>query len=462
MMGPRLSAMGNDVVQDVPGPLGVELLDRLGSGRSTFRARSSDGTLVVVRRLDIPDAEARDRVAATLRRVQGAAPLGVVPVLRVQSEGDVLWMTRAFDAGLPVRRLTTLASPTASQVGALGIGMLEAVRALHAAGVAHGSLHGGNVLVRSDGSVRLADAGIAVGASDPAPTQARRSDIAAVAKVLGEVWRPARRQSAPKLAALLEDGRLERTRSAATALELVKGATGDASTAVGLGALVARLLAAKGESPAPGGEPADTVDQRQNAADLALQEALAADRRQRILRAGLVVLVVAVAVGLAIIGVMTLARHSAGSGGTRAAPPSTVAAASTPARTAPPPAPVPAVAPHQPQAPAPPAAGIISAAILTSEASCQPGVPCTLTSRLNLLAHAGQDAAWEVMAVDECTGTRTVLYGASIFALAQYEFVYDTRTARIPGGHSVALYTVSTVPAEASSSPVTVGSGTCG
>jgi hypothetical protein len=451
------------VSDDVPGRAGTRLLDQLGDGRTTFRAQGSDGSHLVARRLDIPDPEVRQRVAATLRRVREAQPPGVVPVLAVEVRGDVLWMVRAYDAGLPLHRLVTLASPTAAQVGALGMGMLEAVRGLHAAGVTHGAIHGGNVLVDRDGSVRLADAGMAAAMSGAAPAQARRADLAAVAAVLREVWRPGRRSSAPQLAALLDDRRLERARSAAAAAELLAAAAGDVSTA-GLGLLASRLLAGGGEGEwrMGGGDRSAGADEGESASNLALQEALVADRRRRRVRAAVVAAAAAVAVGLGITGGLALMRHDANNGGARGAAPATAAASSRPAATASPPPTRPAT-PGQTQAPAPapPAAGIIGAAALTSQAPCHLGGACTLTSRLNLLAHAGEEVAWEVLAVDECTGVNAVLYEASIFAVPDYQYVYDTRTANIPASHPVVLYTVSTVPTHAASAPLMVGSGSC-
>lgn len=448
---------------DVSAPSGIQLLEYLGDGRTTFRALGSDGSHLIARRLDIPDTVARERVAVMLGRLRDARPSGVVPVLAVEVTGDVLWVVRAYDAGLPLRRLVALASPTAAQVGALGMGMLEAVRALHATGVAHGAIHAGNIVVNRDGSVHLADAGSAAALSGVPPAQARRADLVAVPMVLGEAWRPGRRSSAPQLAALLDDRRLERARSADGALELLAAAVGDVSTA-GLGLLASRLLAGGGEGEwrMGGGDRSAGLDESQSAADAALQEALAADRRRRRFRVGLIVGAATVAMGLGIAGGLALTRHVGDNGTARRAVPFRAAATARPAATASPRPQAPAT-PGQATAPAPapPAAGIVGGAALTSQAPCQPGGSCVLTSRLNLLAHAGQEVAWEVLAVDTCTGVRTVLYGASIFAVVGYQYVYDTRTANVPVGHPLALYTVSTVPAQAASAPVMVGSSSC-
>jgi hypothetical protein len=108
--------------------------------------------------------------------------------------------------------------------------------------------------------------------------------------------------------------------------------------------------------------------------------------------------------------------------------------------------------------PAPASASIISGASVSAAGACTPGAQCTLISRVDLGTHDGEAVAWQVVAVDACTGRESPLYAASIELSPGYLYVYDQRAVTLPAGHPLELYTVSSRPVRVASPALPVSS----
>ncbi len=149
---------------------------RLGAGGMgrVFLARSPGGRPVaikVVRAELADDPRFRQRFArevAAARRVNGVFTAGVMDA---DPDADAPWLATAYVAGVSLTEAVTAHGPWAERsVRALGAGLVEALEAIHAAGVVHRDLKPSNVLVAPDGP-RVIDFGISLAAEDTALTQ---------------------------------------------------------------------------------------------------------------------------------------------------------------------------------------------------------------------------------------------------------------------------------------------------
>ncbi|MFI1096393.1 PQQ-binding-like beta-propeller repeat protein [Streptomyces sp. NPDC020917] len=138
---------------------------RLGAGGmgQVFLARSPAGRPVAVKvvRPELgEDGEFRRRFArevAAARRVNGAFTAGVVDA---DPDGSPAWLATVYVPGVPLGEAVAAHGPwPARSVLALGAGLVEALEAIHAAGVVHRDLKPSNVLLASDGP-RVIDFGI--------------------------------------------------------------------------------------------------------------------------------------------------------------------------------------------------------------------------------------------------------------------------------------------------------------
>ncbi|MEV7807148.1 hypothetical protein AB0O28_29800 [Microbispora sp. NPDC088329] len=128
-------------------------------------AVSPDGRPSGVLRFDpqaVASPQARERLVAAAGadiRLQGGGPIGLLPVIDLVAARDEVWLITA-------RATPAVADLTAG--GALDAGgaatvLLEAAQtllAVHAAGLAHGALHPGTIVIGEDGSVLLAERGL--------------------------------------------------------------------------------------------------------------------------------------------------------------------------------------------------------------------------------------------------------------------------------------------------------------
>ncbi|MFI9819077.1 protein kinase [Streptomyces sp. NPDC052013] len=117
-------------------------------------------------RLDGIDAEdSRTRRERTLREARATARIdhpNVVRVYDVVDEGERLWIVMELVAGRSLERIITEDGPLSPRDTArIGLGLVAALREVHARGVLHRDIKPGNVLVDRDGRVVLTDFGIA-------------------------------------------------------------------------------------------------------------------------------------------------------------------------------------------------------------------------------------------------------------------------------------------------------------
>ncbi len=154
---------------------------------------------VAVRIVPTPNKAARDAaepfLAAAVRSGQVNHP-GLVRVYDAAHNADrgrsrqFAYLIREWVEGEPLdvhlRAVGALSAPDASDVLRQ---LADGLTALHTAGLSHGRLHPGNVLVTPSGRVRLSDAALAEAlaggpAASPAPAAALREDTRALACVL--------------------------------------------------------------------------------------------------------------------------------------------------------------------------------------------------------------------------------------------------------------------------------------
>ncbi|WP_390897513.1 protein kinase domain-containing protein [Streptomyces justiciae] len=118
-------------------------------------------------RIDGLDAEdARTRRERTLREARATARIdhpNVVRIYDVVDEGERLWIVMELVAGRSLERMTAEDGPLGPREAArIGIGLVTALRQVHARGVLHRDIKPGNVLVEASGNrVVLTDFGIA-------------------------------------------------------------------------------------------------------------------------------------------------------------------------------------------------------------------------------------------------------------------------------------------------------------
>jgi hypothetical protein len=111
-------------------------------------------------------AEERDELRRrTLREARAAARLShpnVVRVYDVVDSGDRPWLVMEYVPARSLHEVLNEEGPvTPSRAAAIGLSVLDALRAAHTAGVTHRDVKPGNVLLADDGRVVLTDFGLA-------------------------------------------------------------------------------------------------------------------------------------------------------------------------------------------------------------------------------------------------------------------------------------------------------------
>ncbi|MEI5519293.1 serine/threonine-protein kinase [Streptomyces brasiliscabiei] len=151
---------------DDPTSVGEYVLeDRLGSGGMgiVYRARSASGRLVALKLVHAQycdDDEFRSRFRqeiAAARRVSGAF---TTPVVDADPEAKRPWMATLYVPGPTLFDLVGEEGPlSTARIRGLALGLVEALRDIHRAGVVHRDLKPANVLMAEDGP-RVIDFGI--------------------------------------------------------------------------------------------------------------------------------------------------------------------------------------------------------------------------------------------------------------------------------------------------------------
>ncbi|WP_427919161.1 protein kinase domain-containing protein [Streptomyces sp. cg40] len=144
---------------------GYALVGRLGSGGMgvVYLGRSASGRQVAVKAVHAQyalDEEFRARFRqeiAAVRRVSGAF---TAPVVDADPDADVPWMATLYVPGRTLAEVVEKDGPlSARALRALALGLVEALRDIHQAGVVHRDLKPSNVLMAEDGP-RVIDFGI--------------------------------------------------------------------------------------------------------------------------------------------------------------------------------------------------------------------------------------------------------------------------------------------------------------
>ncbi len=177
----------------------LELLEASPDSR-TWLAADGHGQLVVVHRLGAMPAGARAAMLAALERAATLRHPALLPPSTSWEEGGAVWVARPHAGGVSMRRLVAVARLTPQHVAAIALDMLAGLAVAHGAGVVHGRLHPGNVLIGVDGRARIADmglgraanaaAGVPQGAAPESGPPGATADIEAVAAIMAAALAP--------------------------------------------------------------------------------------------------------------------------------------------------------------------------------------------------------------------------------------------------------------------------------
>ncbi|MDH6625849.1 outer membrane protein assembly factor BamB [Streptomyces sp. LBL] len=154
---------------------GYTLVDRLGSGGMgvVYLGRSASGRQVAVKVVHAQyaqDEEFRTRFrqeVAAARRVSGAF---TAPVVDADPDAELPWMATLYVPGRTLEdRVARRGALSGRELRVLALGLVEALRDIHQAGVVHRDLKPSNVLMAEDGP-RVIDFGISRAADNEALT----------------------------------------------------------------------------------------------------------------------------------------------------------------------------------------------------------------------------------------------------------------------------------------------------
>ncbi|MBP2335465.1 hypothetical protein JOF41_001643 [Saccharothrix coeruleofusca] len=171
MSGPQPRIIGNRYA----------LLAELGRGSMGVVWRAQDhviGRKVAIKELHLPDGvppeERQVLQQRVLREARTAGALndpGVVTVYDVIIEGGLTYIVMELVEAQTLDALIRRNGPMpAEHVATLGLRILSALQAAHAAGIVHRDVKPGNIMVAPDGQVKLTDFGIAQAVDDPGLT----------------------------------------------------------------------------------------------------------------------------------------------------------------------------------------------------------------------------------------------------------------------------------------------------
>ena len=149
------------------------LLGEGGMGR-VFLGRSPGGRAVaikVIRGALASDPAFRARFSHEIAAAQAVGGFYTAPVVEADTTGPQPWLAVAYVAGPSLLDAVTASGPLPlSAIRRLGLGLAEALQAIHAAGVVHRDLKPSNVLLAADGP-RVIDFGIARAAESSSLTR---------------------------------------------------------------------------------------------------------------------------------------------------------------------------------------------------------------------------------------------------------------------------------------------------
>jgi eukaryotic-like serine/threonine-protein kinase len=176
---PRAEPGGQMTRDDPPQRVGpYRTVERLGCGGMgcVYLARSRSGRPVAVKVIRpelAQDAAFRRRFAREVSAARAVSGAFTAPVIDADTQGPEPWLATAYVAGPSLWEAVHSGGPfDEDQLRQLGAGLVEALCAIHAAGVVHRDLKPQNVLLAADGP-RVIDFGIATVSGAEAITQAR-------------------------------------------------------------------------------------------------------------------------------------------------------------------------------------------------------------------------------------------------------------------------------------------------
>jgi hypothetical protein len=416
---------------------------------------------VVAHRLaDGSDGPAADRngLARDAVRLASLEHASLARLLGLAWHRDAVWLVEQRVRGAPLGRLLPMVRFSAQQAAYIAEQVEAALSALHAAGLAHGGLAADCVHIGADGGVRISGwavrnlrpnghaPGAPEGTADP-----RQADLAAAAALRAALadaaWRPPGTADAPPEPALTEP-----QQAGAQATPSRGGDEADRWAPVRgqLAALVAQV---------PPGAAAPRARTRGTAPLPAAGSAVAAPYgRRAALRAVWArtwVLIATVTVLAAAVGLEFVLLHGAVSRDLRQLTGHGTASATSPTSASP--SAGAARSPSAGPAPYPSASGIVTGLQARALKGCAAGGSCTLGT---LFALRPQDAPvpvrWSFLVVDACTGARTELPGGSVSVPAGNGEHYEVSSVRLPQGRALAVFPVTSEPAQVAGPPVPV------
>jgi len=136
----------------------LESQGRTGLGEASFVGESY-GQQLATKRLSAQERGV-DQLVMSMRTLAQVSHPALVPIVEVTGEDDSVWVRSEDAPGVSLRRLLVVTSLTPTQAAMIGLGILDGLAALQAAGRAHGDLHANNVHVGPDGGVRLSGGGL--------------------------------------------------------------------------------------------------------------------------------------------------------------------------------------------------------------------------------------------------------------------------------------------------------------
>ncbi|MEV5408710.1 hypothetical protein AB0K60_07715 [Thermopolyspora sp. NPDC052614] len=159
---------------------------RVGELGTWYEAVSPGGATVGLLRFEpglVADPGARERLVGAVladRRLAQAGVAGLLPVADLVTARGEVWLIAAAPGMPSVSDLlgrTGGAGPDAGSAATVLVETAQTLLSLHAAGMAHGSLHPGTVLLAPDGTALLAERGLAAALGGQPPAVER--DVAA-------------------------------------------------------------------------------------------------------------------------------------------------------------------------------------------------------------------------------------------------------------------------------------------
>jgi serine/threonine protein kinase/Tol biopolymer transport system component len=177
-----------------------EILERLGAGSlgSVFKARDLDLERIVALRV-LPaelfaGADERERVLRDLATAGTLDHPNVCPVWDVEERDGGVLVSLALCEGETLADRLARAPLRPATVASLGTQIAAGLARAHAAGLAHGLLHAGNVLLTTDGQAKVLDLGLAALRPPASLGEGGRGDL----KALGELLRDMLPADAPE------------------------------------------------------------------------------------------------------------------------------------------------------------------------------------------------------------------------------------------------------------------------